>query len=121
MLNDLCRPVGKVFRARCHIQGLILDLDVLIALALTGPPRSDRQTFSVCHQRIKQVLGTKQPATMPSMQILIVYHHGARITGNGSAVRADVSHNNSNICNFVSVYLLSSYKLICSPGSVCIS
>ena len=32
MLDDLCRPAGEVFRARLHIQGLILHLDGLIAL-----------------------------------------------------------------------------------------
>ena len=34
MLNDLRRPAGKVFRTCLHIQGLILHLDGLIALAL---------------------------------------------------------------------------------------
>ena len=36
MLNDLCHLAGEVFRARLHFQGLILRLDSLIALALTG-------------------------------------------------------------------------------------
>ena len=36
MLNYLCRPSSEVFRACLHFQGLILHLDGLIALALTG-------------------------------------------------------------------------------------
>ena len=36
MLNNLRRPAGEVFRARLHLQSLILDLDGLVALALTG-------------------------------------------------------------------------------------
>ena len=39
MLNDLRRPAGEVFRTRLHIQGLILHLDGLISLALTGVAR----------------------------------------------------------------------------------
>ena len=43
MLNNLRRPAGEVFRACLHIQGLILYLDGLIALALTGAAE-ERQT-----------------------------------------------------------------------------
>ena len=43
MLNDLRRPAGEVFRACLHLQGLILHLDGLIALALTGAAE-ERQT-----------------------------------------------------------------------------
>ena len=45
MLNDLCRPAGEVFRARLHIQGLILHLDGLIALAFTGGAEKRQTTF----------------------------------------------------------------------------
>ena len=43
VLNDLRRPAGEVFRTRLHFQGLILHLDGLIALALTGAAE-ERQT-----------------------------------------------------------------------------
>ena len=36
VLNNLCRPTLVVLGASLHIQGLILDLDGLIAFALTG-------------------------------------------------------------------------------------
>ena len=36
MPNDLRRPAGEVFCARLHFGGLILHLDGLIALTLTG-------------------------------------------------------------------------------------
>ena len=45
MLNDLCRPAGEVFRARLHLQGLILHLDGLIALALTGGAEKRQTSF----------------------------------------------------------------------------
>ena len=45
VLNDLCRPAGEVFGARLHIQGLILHLDGLIALALTGAAEERQATF----------------------------------------------------------------------------
>ena len=45
VLNDLRRPAGKVFRARFHIQGLILHLDGLISLALTGAAKKRQTTF----------------------------------------------------------------------------
>ena len=45
MLNDLRRPAGEVFRARLHIQGLILHLDGLIALALTGTAEKRQTAF----------------------------------------------------------------------------
>ena len=45
MLNNLCRPAGEVFRARLHIQCLILHLDGLIALALTGAAEKRQATF----------------------------------------------------------------------------
>ena len=35
VLDDLRRPTGEVFRARLHVQGLILYLDGLIALAFS--------------------------------------------------------------------------------------
>ena len=45
MLNDLGRPAGEVFRTRLHLQGLILHLDGLIALALTGAAEKRQITF----------------------------------------------------------------------------
>ena len=45
MLNDLSRPAGEVFRARFHIQGLILHLDSLIALALTWAAKKRQTAF----------------------------------------------------------------------------
>ena len=45
MLNDLSRPAGEVFRARLHVQGLILHLDGLIALALTGAAEKRQTAF----------------------------------------------------------------------------
>ena len=45
MLNDLCRPAGEVFRARLHLQGLILHLDSLIALALSGATEKRQTAF----------------------------------------------------------------------------
>ena len=45
MLNDLCRPAGEVFRARLHIQSLILHLDGLIALTLTGAAEKRQTAF----------------------------------------------------------------------------
>ena len=45
MLNDLRRPAGEVLRARLHIQGLILHLDDLISLALTGAAEKRQATF----------------------------------------------------------------------------
>ena len=45
MLNDLCRPAGEVFRARLHIQGLILHLDGLISLTLTRAAEKREASF----------------------------------------------------------------------------
>lgn len=45
MLNDLSRPASEVFRARFHIQGLILHLDGLISLAFTGDAKKRQTTF----------------------------------------------------------------------------
>ena len=45
MLDDLRRTAGEVFRARLHIQGLILHLDCLIALALTGAAEERQAAF----------------------------------------------------------------------------
>ena len=45
MLNDLRRPAGEVLRARFHIQGLILHLDGLIALTLTGAAEKRQTAF----------------------------------------------------------------------------
>ena len=45
MLNDLRRPAGEVFRARLHFQGLILHLDSLIALTLTGAAKKRQTAF----------------------------------------------------------------------------
>ena len=45
MLNDLCRPAGEVFRTCLHIQGLILHLDGLIALTLTGAAEKRQAAF----------------------------------------------------------------------------
>ena len=45
MLNDLCRPASEVFRARLHVQGLILHLDGLIALALTWAAEKRQAAF----------------------------------------------------------------------------
>ena len=45
MLNNLCRPACEVFRARLHIQGLILHLDGLISLALTGGAEKRQTAF----------------------------------------------------------------------------
>ena len=45
MLNDLRRPASEVFRACLHIQGLILHLDGLIALALTGAAEKRQTAF----------------------------------------------------------------------------
>ena len=45
MLNDLSRPAGEIFRARLHFQGLILHLDGLIALALTGAAEKRQTAF----------------------------------------------------------------------------
>ena len=47
MLNDLRRPAGEVFRACLHFQCLILHLDGLIELALTGAAEK-RQTAFLC-------------------------------------------------------------------------
>ena len=45
MLNDLRRPAGEVFRARLHVQGLILHLDGLIALSFTWAAEKRQATF----------------------------------------------------------------------------
>ena len=45
MLNDLCRPSGEVFRSCLHIQGLILYLDGLISLTLTGDAEKRQTAF----------------------------------------------------------------------------
>ena len=45
MLNDLRRPAGEVFRACLHFQSLILHLDSLISLALTGTAEKRQTTF----------------------------------------------------------------------------
>ena len=45
MLNDLRRPAGEVFCARLHIQGLILHLDGLIALALARAAEKRQTAF----------------------------------------------------------------------------
>ena len=45
VLNDLRRPAGEVFRACLHLQGLILNLDGLIALALTGAAEEGQASF----------------------------------------------------------------------------
>ena len=45
MLNDLRRPAGEVFRASLHFHGLILHLDGLIALALTGAAEKRQTAF----------------------------------------------------------------------------
>ena len=45
MLNDLCRPAGEVFRARLHLQGLILHLDSFISLAFTGAAKKRQTAF----------------------------------------------------------------------------
>ena len=45
MLNDLRRPTGEVFRARLHFQGLILHLDALITLTLTGAAEKRQTAF----------------------------------------------------------------------------
>ena len=45
MLNDLRSPAGEVFRARLHIQGLILHLNGLIALALTRAAEKRQTAF----------------------------------------------------------------------------
>ena len=45
MLNDLSGPAGEVFRTCLHIQGLILHLDGLISLALTGAAKKRQTTF----------------------------------------------------------------------------
>ena len=44
MLNNLCRPAGEVFRACLHLQSMLLHLDSLISLALTGASKK-RQTI----------------------------------------------------------------------------
>ena len=45
MLNDLSGPAGEVFRARLHLQGLILHLNGLIALALTWGAKKRQAAF----------------------------------------------------------------------------
>ena len=45
MLNDLRCPAGKVFSACLHLQGLVLHLDGLIALALTGAAKKRQTSF----------------------------------------------------------------------------
>ena len=45
VLNDLCCPAGEVFRARLHLQGLILNLDGLIPLALTETAEKRQTAF----------------------------------------------------------------------------
>ena len=45
MLNDLCRPASKVFRACLHFQGLILHLDDFISLALTWAAEKRQAAF----------------------------------------------------------------------------
>ena len=45
MLNDLRCPAGEVFRACLHVQGLILHLDGLIALALARAAEKRQTTF----------------------------------------------------------------------------
>ena len=45
MLNNLRRPASEVFRARLHVQGLILHLDGLIALTLTGAAEKRQTAF----------------------------------------------------------------------------
>ena len=45
MLNYLRRPAGEVFRARLHLQGLILYLDGLISLALARAAEKRQTAF----------------------------------------------------------------------------
>ena len=45
MLNDLRRPAGEVLRTCLHLQGLILHLDSLISLALTGAAEKRQTAF----------------------------------------------------------------------------
>ena len=44
-LNNLRRPAGEVFCACLHVQGLILHLDSLIVLALTGAAEKRQTAF----------------------------------------------------------------------------
>ena len=45
MLNDLSSPAGEVFRARLHLQGLILHLDILISLTFTWAAEKRQTAF----------------------------------------------------------------------------
>ena len=45
VLNDLCRPAGEIFRASLQFQGLILHLDGLISLTLTGAAEKRQTAF----------------------------------------------------------------------------
>ena len=45
VLNDLSRPAGEIFRTRLHLGGLILHLDGLIALTLTGATEKRQTAF----------------------------------------------------------------------------
>ena len=45
VLNDLCRPASEVFRARLHIQGLILHLDGLLSFALARGAEKRQTAF----------------------------------------------------------------------------
>ena len=74
MLNDLRRPAGEVFRARLHIQGLILHLDGLIALALTGAAEKRQTTFlGVIRAVLLDDLGIEHHRICRSSSTFIVY------------------------------------------------
>ena len=58
VLNDLRRPAGEVFRACLHFQGLILQLDGLISLTLTGAAAKRQTAFlGVVHAVLLDDLG----------------------------------------------------------------
>ena len=65
MLNDLSRPAGEVLCARLHLQGLILHLDGLIALALARAAEKRQTTF----------LGVIRAVLLDDLGI---EHHGVR-------------------------------------------
>ena len=74
VLNDLRCPAGEVFRARFHIQGLILHLDVLIALTLTGTSKKRQTAFlGVIRTVLLDDLGIEHHRICRSSSTFIVY------------------------------------------------
>ena len=87
VLNDLRRPAGEVFRARLHVQGLILHLDGLIALAFTGAAEKRQTAFlGVVRTVLLDDLGVEHHRVCRSSSALIKKGNDALATCKSSFV-----------------------------------